>query len=110
MPRFRGIVLEVAPEPHHEVVDGPRVSIFFQTPDFLEDRLARHDPSSAADQVPQQIRLHQSQLNLSAGCVQLESAEVDGLAAESEDIANLRTFQGNSRGARARAPSRPMPG
>jgi len=37
MDRLGGIVFDVAPQADHEVVDGPGVGVFVQTPDLLQD-------------------------------------------------------------------------
>ena len=42
VPRLRRLLLDVAPQPDDEVVDGARVGVLVHAPDVLEHRLARH--------------------------------------------------------------------
>ena len=82
VPRLRGIVFNVAPQPHHKIVDGARVGVLVQAPDFFENLLARNHAPVIAHQMAQQFRFHQRQMNDIVGRAQFERAEVDGLAAE----------------------------
>ena len=55
-----------------------------QIPDVLQDLLARNRRAAVADQIAQQIRLHERQLEGAAGGAQLERPEVHGAAVELE--------------------------
>src|ERR1700693_1455070 len=58
VPRTGRIVLDVAAQAHDEIVDGTRVRVFVQTPDFLEDRLARYHAPLIPDEMAKQLRFH----------------------------------------------------
>src|SRR5262249_32284168 len=61
MPGALRIVFDVPPQPHDEVVDGPRIGVFMQTPDLFQHAPARDGLAFEADQVAQEVRFHQSQ-------------------------------------------------
>ena len=82
MPRLRGIVFDVAPQPHHEVVNGARIGVFVQSLDLFENLLAGNHAPVVAHQIAQQFRFHQRQMNHVIGSTQFEHAKVDRLAAE----------------------------
>ncbi len=93
--RLRRIVFNVAPQPDNKIVDGARVGIFVQAPDFLENLLARNHAPIVAHQMAQEFRFHQRQVNDVVDGTQFEGAEVDGPAIEGKcsevaDAARLR--------------------
>src|SRR5579883_984368 len=63
VPRIGRVVFDIAPQADDEVVDSARVGIFLEVPDLFENRLARDHAPGAANQVPQQFRLHQRELD-----------------------------------------------
>ena len=63
MARRRGIVFNIAPQANDEIVDGAGVSVLVQSPHFFENRFAGHDPPLVSDEMAQQFRFHQSQLD-----------------------------------------------
>src|ERR1700733_6786381 len=80
MPRVRRIVLDIAPQSHYEIVDGPRVGIFMQSPHFFQYLLSRNNAAIIAYQMPQKFRLHQRQMNRASPGAQFERSEVDRLS------------------------------
>ncbi len=73
-----GVILDVAPQPDDKVVNGASVGVYVQSPNFLKNRLASNDATAIANQMPQQFRFHQSQLDHISIDSQFELAEVDG--------------------------------
>src|SRR5277367_1302906 len=66
----RWVFFDVAPQPHHEIVDSAGIGILVQPPYFFENRFARHNFAVASYQIAQELSLHHS--------------EVDGIAQRSE--------------------------
>src|SRR5271156_5345706 len=58
-----GVFFDIAPQPDDKVINGARVRVFAQVPDILENRFARNGLTLAADQVAQELRFHQGELN-----------------------------------------------
>ena len=58
MPRFGGVVFDVTAQANDEVVDGPRIGIFVQTPNLFEHRFAGDRLSFVLYQVPEDVHLH----------------------------------------------------
>src|SRR5258708_18437689 len=86
MARVLRVVLDVATQPDHEIIDGPRIGVFAQTPYFLQHRLARDWLSLMLYQVLKQIRFHQSQGKYLPPHAQFELSEVNRLVAEAKRI------------------------
>src|SRR5208337_1502329 len=59
MPRMSRVRLDILAQPNHEIVNGPCVGVFAQPPNLFQNGLARHDPSTFADEMAQQFGLHQ---------------------------------------------------
>src|SRR5579871_199446 len=105
VPRLRRIVLHISPKAHDEVVDGPRIRVLVQAPDFFQHGLARHRLSFALDQVLQDVRFHQGQRKYLVAHVQLQQVEMDRLF--SEAIGPLRFGWRRSVGNRCAEPLAP---
>ncbi len=86
MPRLGRVVFDVAAQAHDEIIDGARIGIFMQAPDFLEHGLARDRFAFVLDQIPQYIHFHQSQGKDLIAHAQLEEIEMDRFVAESENV------------------------
>src|ERR1043166_433008 len=76
------IILDIPPQPHYEIVDGARIRVLVQTPDFFQNLLARDDLPIVAHQMTQQFRLHQRETNCAVLRAQFESAKIDRPARE----------------------------
>ena len=98
-----GIVLDVAAQTYDEIINGPGISVFVQSPDFLEDRFAGNHSSLVADEVPEEFRFHQGELDGVVVHTQLQFAEVDGPAVKRE-----RVVFGGLGGTRGRALAHPV--
>src|SRR5579862_3714344 len=81
-----GVILDVAPQPDDKVVNGASVGIYVQPPNFLKNRLTSNDATAIANQMPQQFRFHQSQLDHISIDSQFELAEVDGPPVKRERV------------------------
>ena len=68
--------LDVAPQPRHEVVDGPGVGVLAHPPHLFEEGLPRHRRARVLHQIAQQRRLHQRQRLLGAVAAQHLIAKV----------------------------------
>ena len=82
MARTRGIVLDVAPQPHDEVVDGAGVGVLAQSPDLLQHVFARDGFALVLDQVTQDVGLHQREWIDLAADAHFEQIEMHGFLAE----------------------------
>src|SRR5436305_2491673 len=87
MARPGGIVLDIGPEPHDEIVDGARVGVLVQAPHFLQHRLPRDRTALVPDEMPQEIRFHQGEREDLSAHSQLELVEVHRLFAKREGVA-----------------------
>ena len=58
-----GNILNVAAQAHYKIVDSPSVGVFVEPPDFFEDGFSRHYASGMLDQMPQELRFHQGEVN-----------------------------------------------
>ena len=56
------LFFNVTAQPDDEIIDGARVSIFFQVPNLLQDFLARNGTAAIAYEKAQQLNLHQGEL------------------------------------------------
>src|SRR5579862_2626785 len=54
-----GIVFNIAPQPHDEVVDRPGVGVFVEAPDFVQHFLPGYWLALMLDQVAQDVCFHQ---------------------------------------------------
>ena len=97
---MRGFVLDVAPQPGHEVVDGPGVGVLPHAPHLFEEGPPRNRLARVLDQMAQQRRLHQRQRLLGPAAAQHLVAEVDVGAGET-------VLVGLRRGPRLAAPQPP---
>src|SRR5689334_12092823 len=109
MPRLTWVILDVPPQPHYKIVDGSSVGVFVQTPYFLENLFARNNLPVIADQMSQEFRLHQREMNRVAARTQFETAEVDGLAGKRKcseiiDSPRIGVFFGSRRGRPSASP------
>src|SRR5260370_10291800 len=86
MARVRGLFLDISPQAHDEVVDGARIGVLPPSPNIFEHGFAGHSLALVPDQIPQQIRLHQRQLQCTIRHVQLEGVEVDDFAREPKAV------------------------
>src|SRR5580700_2188851 len=86
MLRLGGVFFNVATEAHDEIVYGARVGVFVQAPDVFQDGLARDGAAFAANQVAEQFRFHQGELDGGAVDAQFQRSEVNGLAVERENF------------------------
>src|SRR5581483_8751192 len=59
MVRPFGVILDISPQSHDEVVNRPSISVFLQTPHILEHRFPRDWFAFAVDQITKKVRLHQ---------------------------------------------------
>src|SRR5262249_31631108 len=82
MTRFGGLALNVAAEADDEIVDGACVRVLTEIPDVLQDRFAGDGTTGIADQIAEQLRLHQGQLKDLSADAKLEALEVDGFVVE----------------------------
>jgi hypothetical protein len=77
-----GIGLDISPEPHHEIIDGPRIGIFVESPNILENGFARNGATLAANQMAEQFRFHQRHLDRAVTCANLQVCKIDRLTIE----------------------------
>src|SRR5579871_2671459 len=84
MPRMAGIVLDVASEANHKIIDRTSIGIFVQAPDLFQNLFSGDDAAVVAHEMPQEFRFHQSKLDGGAARTQFEGSEIDGLAAKRE--------------------------
>jgi len=89
---LRGLGLNITAQAHNKVVYGPRIGIFVQIPDILENRLSGHGMSQIAHQVAEQVRLHHGQLHDVAAHTQLKILKVDDLVVEAENVRGIHTL------------------
>src|ERR1700733_10185509 len=82
MPRLGGIVFNIAPQSHNKIIDGSSVSVFVQSPDFSQNFFAGNDAAAVANQMAQQFRLHQSQLNRISLDSQFQLAKINDASVE----------------------------
>src|SRR5260221_694989 len=87
MLRTRWIFFDVPPQPHHKVIDSPRIGVFVQSPHIFQNRLARNHPIFALHQIAQQLRLHHRQMDRISQRAQFQLPEVNRLAAKTEGVA-----------------------
>ncbi len=86
MAGMRGIVFDITPQAHDEVVDGARVGVFAQAPHFLQHALAGDGFAFVIDQKAQDAGFHQRErIDLAAG-MHFQKIEVNGLLAECEGV------------------------
>src|SRR5438445_9657060 len=88
--RLGGISFDIAPQTYNEIIDGSRVGIFLQAPDLFQDLFARNGPPAVANEVTQQLGLHQRELEDLLAVAQLKFLEVHGLAGKAELIYRRR--------------------
>ena len=86
MLRLARVFFEIAPEAHDEIINRPRIGVFVQSPDIPEDRAARYGATLVLDQVTQQLRFHQRQLDGAVLCTEFQRSKVDGLSIEAENF------------------------
>src|SRR5690242_11726345 len=74
------IVLDIAPQPHDEIVDGAGVSVLVQPPHLFEEIFARDNFAVVAHQVAQKFRFHQREMDRTSPSPEFEGPEIDRLA------------------------------
>src|ERR1700722_10457316 len=86
MPRSRWVFFDVAPQPHHKIVDSTGVCILVQSPYFFENRFARKDFAIDSYQIAQELRLYHSEVDGIAQRSELEFRKVNRLARKNKII------------------------
>ncbi len=94
MTRVSRLFFDVAAQTHNEAINGARICVFMQSPDFFQNLFARDRTSVVADQVTQQLRLHERELKHRFTASQLQTLEIHGLAIELKNIAGARRRRG----------------
>ena len=102
---MRGIVFDITPETHDEIIDGARIGVFVQAPHFIEHALAGNRLSFVLDQIFQDIQFHQCERKHLVAHAQFERGEIDGLAAEFERSGGFDRWGGRV----ADRPDQPLP-
>src|SRR5579864_3873413 len=87
MTRARRIVFNIAAQTHYEIVDGARVRVFMQSPNFSEHGFARDVFALMANQIAKDIGFHKSQWKNLIADAQLQAIEIHRLAVEAEGVA-----------------------
>ncbi len=59
MLRLRWLIFQISSQPNDEVIYGAGVCVFVKSPYIFQNLLARNYLSFAANQITQQLRLHQ---------------------------------------------------
>src|SRR5512147_2942256 len=77
MGRFGGIVFDLLPQLHDEVVDGPRRREVFEPPHFIQKSVTGHHFATRLDQQTEYVKLARRQLNRLAGASGLKLLEVE---------------------------------
>src|SRR5260370_7559590 len=79
MARVRRLLLDIAPQPDDEVIDGAGVGILVHSPNLFQHGFPRYGLALMLDQVAKQVRLHEVQLHRAVSPVHLEPFELDDL-------------------------------
>ena len=74
-----GVVLDISPQSHNEVVNGPGVGVFLEAPHFVEHGLPRYHFAIMIDQIAKKIRLHQRQMKDLTSDMKFQKIKIDGL-------------------------------
>ena len=84
--RFGRLAFDVAAQADDEIVDGPRVGVFVEIPDVLQDCFARDRMATVLDKIAEELGLHQGKLKDLVSGAQLKALKVDELAVELESL------------------------
>lgn len=87
---LRGLGLDIAPEPDDKIVDGSRIRVFVQVPDFLQQLLARDGFPVVLNEAAKQIGFHHRQGCGLIACTQLQIAKVHRLIVELKNLLRRR--------------------
>ena len=92
MARPCGVVLDISPQSHNEVINRPRIGAFLQAPSFVEHHLPGNRLSLMLDQVAKDMGLHPREPTDLAVDSEFQTIEMDhliGFIAEREDLLRL---------------------
>ena len=84
MSRAGRFCLNVAAQPHDEVVDRACIRIFVEIPHLFQDLSARNRPPAVTNEVAKKLCFHERELKRLLARAQLEFLKIHGLVAEGE--------------------------
>src|SRR5262245_37558215 len=94
--RLGRLVLDISAQTYYEIIDRTRVGVLVQSPDLFQDFLAGNRTAAVADEVTQEIGLHERELEYLFAGPQLKFFEVNRLAVETKNFGRSRACCGEA--------------
>ncbi len=86
VPRFRGMILDVASQADDKIINCARIGVFVQAPHIFQNRFPRYGASILAYQMAQKFGFHQRELDGVVGRAELEIIKINCPAVECEEV------------------------